>query len=209
MASRAYYCQRPGDQLMFEIEIGSTLVMGLILGTVILISAWLIWLERRLLGIWQDRLGPNPERPLGLGQVIADMFKIFTKEDWIPPFTDKLTFVLAPPIIMTALLLSFAVVPIAPDVGIIDLNIGVLWILAMASLAAYSVMLGGLASNNKYALLGSLRGAAQMISYEVFMGLSLLGVVMLSGTFNLREIVESQADGWYVLPQFIGFVAFL
>ena len=194
---------------MFEIEIGSTLVMGLILGTVILISAWLIWLERRLLGIWQARLGPNRVGPLGLGQVVADMFKIFTKEDWIPPFADKLTFVLAPPIIMTALLLSFAVVPIAPDVGIIDLNIGVLWILAMASLAAYSVMLGGLASNNKYALLGSLRGAAQMISYEVFMGLSLLGVVMLSGTFNLREIVESQADGWYVLPQFIGFVAFL
>lgn len=193
---------------MFEIEVGSSLVMGLILGTVILISAWLIWLERRLLGVWQDRLGPNRVGPLGLGQVIADMLKIFTKEDWIPPFADKLSFVLAPPIIMSTLLLSFAVVPIAPNVGIIDLNIGLLWVLAMASLAAYSVMLGGLASNNKYALLGSLRGAAQMISYEVFMGISLLGVVMLAGTFNLREIVESQRDGWYVIPQFIGFFIF-
>jgi NADH-quinone oxidoreductase subunit H len=193
---------------MFEIEVGSALVMGMVLGGVILISAWLIWLERRLLGIWQDRLGPNRVGPLGLGQVIADMFKIFTKEDWVPPFADKLVFMIAPPIIMTCILLSFAVVPIAPHIGIIDLNIGVLWVLAMASLAAYSVMLGGLASNNKYALLGSLRAAAQMVSYEVFMGISLLGVVMLSGTFNLREIVESQQDGWYILPQFIAFIVF-
>lgn len=193
---------------MFEIEVGSALVMGMVLGGVILISAWLIWLERRLLGIWQDRLGPNRVGPLGLGQVIADMFKIFTKEDWVPPFADKLVFILAPPIIMTCILLSFAVVPIAPNIGIIDLNIGLLWVLAMASLAAYSVMLGGLASNNKYALLGSLRAAAQMVSYEVFMGISLLGVVMLSGTFNLREIVESQRDGWYILPQFIAFIVF-
>ncbi len=193
---------------MFDIEVGSALVMGLILGGVILISAWLIWLERRLLGVWQDRLGPNRVGPFGLGQVIADMFKIFTKEDWVPPFADKLVFIVAPPIIMICILLSFAVIPIAPNVGIIDLNIGLLWVLAMASLAAYSVMLGGLASNNKYALLGSLRAAAQMVSYEVFMGISLLGVVMLSGTFNLREIVESQRDGWYILPQFFAFIVF-
>jgi len=105
--------------------------------------------------------------------------------------------------------LSFAVVPFAPGVGVIDSNIGVLFVLAMASIGAYSVMLAGLSSDNKYALLGSLRAAAQMISYEVFMGVSLLGVVALSGSFNLREIVLAQADGWYVIPQFVGFVIFL
>ena len=137
------------------------------------------------------------------------MIKIFTKEDWVPPFADKFSFVLAPAIIMMVILLSFSVVPFAPGVGVIDSNIGVLFVLAMASIGAYSVMLGGLSSDNKYALLGSLRAAAQMISYEVFMGISLLGVVALSGSFNLREIVTAQEDGWYVIPQFIGFVIFL
>jgi NADH-quinone oxidoreductase subunit H len=105
--------------------------------------------------------------------------------------------------------LSFAVIPFAPNIGIIESNIGVLFILAMASLGAYSVMLGGLSSDNKYALLGSLRAAAQMVSYEVFMGISLLGVVALSGSFNLRTIVEAQEGMWFVVPQFVGFVIFL
>ncbi|MEQ8409177.1 MAG: NADH-quinone oxidoreductase subunit NuoH [Gammaproteobacteria bacterium] len=191
------------------LEIGSALTIGLILGTVIGVAAMLIWVERRLLGFWQDRLGPNRVGPFGLFQVVADMIKIFTKEDWTPPFADKFSFVLAPAIIMTVILLSFAVVPFAPNLGIVDSNIGVLFVLAMASLGAYSVMLGGLSSDNKYALLGSLRAAAQMVSYEVFMGISLLGVVALSGSFNLREIVLAQEDMWYVLPQFVGFVIFL
>lgn len=194
---------------MFKFEVGSALNIGLILSVVIITAVMLIWVERRLLGFFQDRLGPNRVGWLGLGQVVADMIKIFTKDDWIPPFADKLAFVLAPAIIMIVLLLSFAVVPIAPGVGIIDLNIGLLWILAMASLGAYSVMLGGLASNNKYALLGSLRAAAQMISYEVFMGISILGVVILAGSFNLREIVIAQEDGWFVIPQIVGFIIFL
>jgi len=106
--------------------------------------------------------------------------------------------------------MSFSVVPFAPGVGVVDSNIGVLFVLAMASLGAYSVMLAGLSSDNKYALLGALRAAAQMISYEVFMGISILGVVALSGTFDLREIVLAQEEnGWYVIPQFIGFVIFL
>ena len=106
--------------------------------------------------------------------------------------------------------LSFAVIPFSPGVGIIDLNVGLLWILAMAGLAAYSAMLAGISSNNKFSLLGGLRAAAQMISYEVFMGISILGVVALAGTFNLREIVLAQEqNGWYVIPQFIGFVIFL
>jgi len=192
-----------------EFEVGSALSIGSILITVIVVAAMLIWVERRLLSLWQERLGPNRVGPFGLAQVVADMVKIFTKEDWVPPFADKLSFVLAPTVIMIVILLSFSVVPFAPGVGVIDSNIGILFVLAMASLGAYSVMLGGLSSDNKYALLGSLRAAAQMVSYEVFMGISILGVVALAGSFNLREIVLAQADGWYVIPQFIGFVIFL
>ena len=194
---------------MLTLEIGSGLTIGLVLGVVIIVAAMLIWVERRLLGFWQERLGPNRVGWFGLLQVVADMVKIFTKEDWVPRFADRLSFVIAPAIIMTVVLLSFAVIPFAPNIGVVNSNIGVLFILAMASLGAYSVMLGGLSSDNKYALLGSLRAAAQMVSYEVFMGISLLGVVALSGSFNLREIVEDQADTWYVVPQFVGFVIFL
>ena len=190
-------------------EVGSALNIASILVVVIVFAAMLIWVERRLLGFWQDRLGPNRVGPFGLLQVVADMIKIFTKEDWIPPFADRFGFVLAPTIIMIVILLSFSVVPFAPGVGIVDSNIGVLFVLAMASLGAYSVMLGGLSSDNKYALLGSLRAAAQMVSYEVFMGISLLGVVALTGSFDLREIVLAQEGGWFVVPQFIGFVIFL
>jgi len=190
-------------------EVGSGLSIGAILVTVILVAAMLIWVERRLLGFWQERLGPNRVGPFGLLQVVADMIKIFTKEDWVPPFADKFSFVLAPAIIMTVILLSFSVMPFAPGVGVVDSNIGVLFVLAMASLGAYSVMLGGLSSDNKYALLGSLRAAAQMVSYEVFMGISILGVVALAGSFNLREIVLAQEGGWYIIPQFVGFVIFL
>lgn len=191
------------------LEVGSGLTIGLILGAVIVVAAMLIWVERRLLSFWQERLGPNRVGPFGLLQVVADMIKIFTKEDWVPPFADRVSFVIAPAIIMTVILLSFAVIPFAPNIGIIESNIGVLFILAMASLGAYSVMLGGLSSDNKYALLGSLRAAAQMVSYEVFMGISLLGVVALSGSFNLRTIVEAQEGMWFVVPQFVGFVIFL
>jgi NADH-quinone oxidoreductase subunit H len=190
-------------------EVGSAINIGAILAVVIVIAAMLIWVERRLLGIWQERLGPNRVGPFGLLQVVADMIKIFTKEDWVPPFADRFSFVLAPAIIMTVVLFSFSVIPFAPGVGVIDSNIGILFVLAMASIGAYSVMLGGLASDNKYALLGSLRAAAQMVSYEVFMGLSLLGVVALSGSFNLREIVLAQEEGWFVIPQFVAFVIFL
>jgi NADH-quinone oxidoreductase subunit H len=191
------------------LEIGAPLTIGLILGTVIGVAAMLIWVERRLLGFWQERLGPNRVGPFGIFQVVADMIKIFTKEDWTPNFADRFSFILAPAIIMTVVLLSFAVIPFAPNIGVADSNIGILFVLAMASLGAYSVMLGGLSSDNKYALLGSLRAAAQMVSYEVFMGISLLGVVALSGSFNLREIVAAQEGMWFVIPQFVGFVIFL
>lgn len=182
--------------------------IGILLG-VVLVAALLIWVERRLLGLWQDRYGPNRVGPFGILQVVADMIKIFFKEDWIPPFADKAVFVIAPGIIMFTTLMIFAVVPFTPALGVVDLNIGLLYVLAMSSLGVYSVILAGWSSDNKYALLGGMRTAAQMISYEVFMGLSLLGVVLLAGSFDLRVIVESQAGMWNVIPQFPAFVIFL
>jgi NADH-quinone oxidoreductase subunit H len=173
------------------------------------LSALLIWVERRLLALWQDRYGPNRVGPFGLLQVVADMIKIFTKEDWIPPFADKAVFVIAPAIIMVTVLLSFAVLPIAPGIIVVDLNIALLFFLGMSSLGVYSIVLAGWASGNKYSLLGGLRAAAQMISYEVFMGISLMGVVLLAGSFSLTAIVEAQKNRWFVLPQFLGFVLFL
>jgi NADH-quinone oxidoreductase subunit H len=195
--------------LYLPLMLKSAQVIAILL-SVVLSAAMLIWLERRMLGLWQDRYGPNRVWIFGLGQVVADMIKIFTKEDWIPPFADKFIFVVAPPIIMVTLLLAFAVVPIAPGVGVVDMNLGLLFFLAMSSLAVYSVMLGGWASNSKYSLLGALRASAQMVSYEVFMGLSLMGVVALVGSFSLRDIVEYQArEGWLIFPQIIGFFVFL
>ncbi|HZD26958.1 MAG TPA: NADH-quinone oxidoreductase subunit NuoH [Alphaproteobacteria bacterium] len=179
------------------------------LGGVLVLVILLIWAERRMLGFWQDRLGPNRAGPFGVLQTVADAVKLLTKEDWIPPFADRPVFVLAPAIVIIALLGAFAVIPVAPGIGVADLNIGLLFFFAMSALAVYSVVLGGWSSNNKYSLLGGLRAAAQMISYEVFMGLSLMGVVMLAGSFNLREIVLAQKGLWFVIPQFPGFMIFL
>lgn len=183
-------------------------IIGLLI-VALSIASGLIWLERRLLALWQDRYGPNRVGPFGLLQVVADMIKIFTKEDWIPPFADKPVFVLAPAIIVVTVLMTFAVLPIAPGIIVTDLNIGLLFFLAMSSLGVYSVALAGWSSDNKYSLLGGLRAAAQMISYEVFMGLSVMGVVVLAGSFDLAKIVEAQRKIWFVIPQFLGFVLFL
>lgn len=169
----------------------------------------LVWWERRLLGFWQDRLGPNRLGPFGVLQSAADAIKMLTKDDWVPPFADRVVFTLAPTAAAAGMLMGFAVVPFAPGLVIIDLNVGVLFFLAMTSLAVYSVLLGGFASNNKYSLLGGLRSAAQMVSYEVFMGLSLMGVVMLAGSFNLSVIVEAQRSVWFAVPQALGLVVFL
>ena len=172
-------------------------------------ASGLIWLERRLLALFQDRYGPNRVGPFGLLQVMADMIKIFAKEDWIPPFADKPVFVIAPAVIMVTVLLSFAVLPIAPGIIISDLNIALLFFLAMSSLGVYSIVLAGWASDDKYSLLGALRAAAQMLSYEVFMGLSLMGVVLLAGSFDLVDIVHAQHRIWFIVPQFLGFLLFL
>ncbi len=193
---------------MTEVVRPVVIVVGVLLSLLGLASLT-VWLERRLLALWQDRYGPNRVGPFGLLQILADMIKMFFKEDWIPPFADKAVFVIAPAVIVFVVLMSFAVIPFAPGLQVVDLNIGLLFVLGMSSLSVYSIALAGWASNNKYALLGGLRAAAQMLSYEVFMGLSLMGVVMLAGSFNLREIVEAQRGLWYCVPQFPGLVVFL
>lgn len=180
-----------------------------VLAVILTLSALLIWAERRLLGLWQERFGPNRVGPFGILQSVADMIKIFFKEDWIPPFADKPVFILAPTIAVTTTLMSFAVVPFAPGIVVTDMNVGLLFFLAMSSLAAYSIVLGGWASNSKFAFLGGLRATAQLLSYEVFMGLSVMGVVILAGSFNLREIVEAQREMWFFIPQILGLVIFL
>jgi NADH-quinone oxidoreductase subunit H len=180
------------------------LLLGLVLG-----AAMLIWVERRLLALWQDRYGPNRVGPFGLLQVSADMIKIFFKEDWVPPFVDKPVFLIAPAVAMITAMLAFLLVPVAPGWGVApDLNIGVLLFFALASLEVYAAMLGGWSSNSKYALLGGLRATAQMLSYEVFMGIALMGVVIQAGSFQLDHIVAAQRHLWFIIPQFFGFCMF-
>ena len=186
------------------------LTVSTVLGVVLTTAAGLIWVERRLLGLWQDRHGPNRVGPFGVLQVVADMIKIFFKQDWIPPFADRGVFVLAPTIVIVAVLMSFAVVPLGPGLGVAaDLDVALLFVLGMSSLAAWSVVLAGWSSRSTYALLGGLRSAAQVLSYEVFMALSLMGVVVLAGSFDLRAIVNAQQGLWNVVPQFAGFLVFL
>lgn len=186
----------------------SLLIILVVLIALLTVAGGLVWVERRLLALWQDRYGPNRVGPFGSLQVLADMIKLFAKEDWVPPFSDKVVFVAAPAIIVTTTLLSFAVVAFAPTIVVVDLNIGLLFFLAMSSLGVYSVVLAGWSSDNKYALLGGLRAAGQMLSYEVFMGLSLMGVVLLAGSFRLSAIVEAQRGLWFCVPQLLGLLVF-
>ena len=183
----------------------------IILGVLLIplsIAAGLIWVERRLLSVWQDRLGPNRVGPFGLFQVIADTIKLFFKEDWVPSFSDKPVFIMAPGILMITILLTFSVIPFGPNFLVIDSNIGILFFLGKSSLGVYSIVQGGWASNNKYSLIGAMRASAQMLTYEVFMGLSLMGVVMMADSFSFASIVEAQRNGWFIFPQFVGFIVF-
>ncbi len=180
-----------------------------ILFAALIIAGGLPWVERRVLALFQDRYGPNRVGPFGVLQTLADAIKMFAKEDWVPPFADRAVFVIAPAVLMVTVLLSFAIIPAAPGIIVDDLNIGVLFFLGMSSLGVYSIVLAGWSSDNKYALLGAMRGAAQMLSYEVFMGLSIMGTVLLAGSFDLVKIVEAQRGLWFVVPQFAGFMLFL
>ena len=180
----------------------------IILLAAVIFAAYLSFIERRVLALWQDRYGPNRVGPFGIWQLPADVLKMLFKEDWIPPFADKLTFLIAPIIAMSALFISYIIIPVTPTWYVADFDIGILFFLAMAGLAVYAVLFAGWSSNNKYSLLGGLRSAAQTVSYEVFMGLSLMGVVAQTGSFNMREIVEAQRELWFIVPQFLGFFTF-
>jgi len=183
--------------------------MALTFAVLMAVAPMLVWVERRLLGRFQLRKGPNRVGPFGILQTVADAIKLLTKEDWVPPFADPVPYVVAPMILAITVLGAFAVVPFGDGGAIVDLDIGVLFFLAMSSVGVYSVMLAGLASRSKYSLLGAVRSAAQMISYELAMGLSLASVVLLAGSFNLAEIVRSQQGAPYVLLQPVAFLVFL
>lgn len=193
---------------MFGISWSYLLILPVCVGALVA-ALFLVWWERRVLGWFQDRLGPNRVGWFGILQAVADGIKLLTKDDWVPPFGDRLLFILAPIVVAGAMLMSFVVVPLDAHLIIADTNIALLWFLAMSSLAVYGVLLAGLASNNKYALLGGLRSAAQMVTYEVFMGLSLLGVVMLAGSFSLKDVVEAQEKIWFCIPQCVGLFIFV
>ncbi|PSJ17019.1 NADH-quinone oxidoreductase subunit NuoH [Nitrosomonas supralitoralis] len=182
--------------------------LGLVLLGLLFIAALMVYGERRILALLQDRLGPNRAGPFGLLQPVADFLKLLTKEHFVPPFADRNIYLIAPIIVPFTALLSFVVVPVNEDWWLADLNIALLFVLALSSLRVYGIMLGGWASNSKYPLFGGLRSAAQMISYELPMGLALMGVVILSGSFSLVDIVAAQTMPFIIL-QPIGFIIFL
>jgi NADH-quinone oxidoreductase subunit H len=193
---------------MSPVAVGIISVFGVLIA-VLLLAALLTFIERRVLGLIQDRYGPNRAGPFGSLQLLADVLKIFTKEDWTAPFAERPIFFLAPAVMVFAVVMPFAVIVFAPGIAVVDLNIGLLFFLAMSSLAVYGLALGGWASNNKFSMLGALRAMGQMISYEVFMGLSLMGVVLLAGSFSLGAIVRAQQRMWFCITQFPGLVIFL
>jgi NADH-quinone oxidoreductase subunit H len=191
--------------------------LGLILVILLLAAAYLTLAERKLLGRLQARYGPNRAGPFGLLQPLADIIKMLTKEDTIPQGADRTLFLLAPAVAAASALLIFAVIPFGKGITyeghplplvITDLNVGLLYVLALSSINVYGIALGGWASNSKYSLLGSIRGVAQMISYELALGLSLVPVVMMAGSFSLVDIIAAQARYPFILVQPVALVIF-
>lgn len=188
----------------------------MVVGLVLLAVAYLTWLERKVIGDIQVRFGPSRVGPFGLLQPIADGIKLFFKEDVAPANADRLIFFLAPAVSFIPAVIVFAVIPFGPSFVITDVNVGLLYVFAVASLGVYGIVLAGWASNSKYSLLGGLRSSAQMVSYELGLGLSVLGVVMMTGSLSLVDIVEAQKGTWLgilprwnIFPQFLGFAIFL
>ena len=199
---------------LLEAALKSAVVIILLLTT----FAYMTLLERRLLGKFQVRIGPNRVGPLGLLQPLADGVKLLFKESFRPAQADAVIYLVAPMISMTMALFVFAVIPVGPEVLLFgrritlylaDVNIGILLILAASSIGVYGVILGGWSSNNKYALLGSLRSSAQLISYELALGLAVLSVVLTAGTLSMVEIVRAQERVWFIALQPLGFLLFV
>ena len=190
----------------------------LVVLALLLAGAYMTWGERKICARFQVRYGPNRAGRFGLLQPLADAVKAIFKEEIVPDHVDKVLYIIAPGISFAAVLITFAVIPFGPEISLFghsvglwigDVNVGLLFLLAVAGLGAYGAVLGGWSSNNKYSLLGALRATAQMISYELPMGLALLAVVLISGSLNLRQIVESQGSWPLAVLQPVGFLVFL
>ncbi|MGC9194004.1 MAG: NADH-quinone oxidoreductase subunit NuoH [Syntrophobacteraceae bacterium] len=189
----------------------------IILGVLLFFAGYLVWVERKFLARLQIRYGPNRAGPFGLLQPLADIVKMLTKEDTVPEGADRAFFLIAPAVVASTAILMFSVVPFGKDLTlwgqkvplvVTDLNIGLLFVFAMSSLGVYGVALGGWASNSKYGLLGAIRGAAQMISYELPLGLSLVPIVMMAHSFSMVKIVAAQQKYPFILFQPLAFIIF-
>ncbi len=175
----------------------------------ILVSvAMIVWLDRRVWGLVQKRRGPNVVGPFGLFQTLADALKYIFKEIIIPASANKVVFILAPIVTMTLALVAWAVIPMSQDLVLADINVGVLYLFAVSSLGVYGIIMGGWASNSKYPFLGAIRSAAQMVSYEVSIGIIIINVLLCVGSLNLNDIVIAQKELWYVIPLFPMFIIF-
>jgi NADH-quinone oxidoreductase subunit H len=175
----------------------------------ILVSvAMVVWLDRRIWGLVQKRRGPNVVGPFGLLQTLADALKYIFKEIIIPASANKPVFILAPIITMTLALIAWAVIPMSDTLVLSDINVGILYLFAVSSLGVYGIIMGGWASNSKYPFLGAIRSAAQMVSYEVSIGIIIINVLLCVGSLNLTDIVLAQQELWFVIPLFPMFVIF-
>ena len=170
--------------------------------------AMIVWLDRRVWAFVQKRRGPNVVGPFGLLQSLADALKYIFKEIIIPASANKVVFILAPIVTMTLALVAWAVIPMSEELVLSDINVGVLYLFAVSSLGVYGIIMGGWASNSKYPFLGAIRSAAQMVSYEVSIGIIIINVLLCVGSLNLKDIVLAQKELWYVIPLFPMFVIF-
>jgi NADH-quinone oxidoreductase subunit H len=170
--------------------------------------AMIVWLDRRVWAFVQKRQGPNVVGPFGLLQSLADALKYIFKEIIIPSSSNKVIFILAPIVTMTLALIAWAVIPFSSTQVLADINVGILYLFAVSSLGVYGIIMGGWASNSKYPFLGAIRSAAQMVSYEVSIGVIIINVLLCVGSLNLNDIVEAQQNMWFVIPLFPMFVIF-
>ncbi|MEO0983840.1 MAG: NADH-quinone oxidoreductase subunit NuoH [Pseudomonadota bacterium] len=191
---------------MEALKIG--MLSAILIAGLLVVAGVFTWAERRVLGLMQERLGPNRVGPFGFLQWVADTVKLLTKEDRPPPGADAPLFRLAPALAAAPIIAGFGVVAFGEGLAIAPIDMGVVFILAMMALTVYALVLGAWSSNNRYALLGGMRAAAQMLAYESFFGLSLMGVVMLAGSFALSDIVSAQSNLWFIVVQPLGAALF-